>query len=92
MRCFFCWILHPSLAAVFFFVSADAIPSSAFGDTCCRYNTLADLIESEEFVEMGFIRAITAEQDRIDLFISGKIVETVNNLEVSATTSIHDFP
>ena len=53
--------------------------------TCsCRYDVLRDLIEAPAhgvFNEAKFVSEVQHEQDRLDLFVSGKIVEVVTNLE-----------
>ncbi len=47
-----------------------------------RFTTLKDLIErpAGRFDEGAFVRAVLAEQERLDLFVSGKVVEMVTNL------------
>lgn len=61
-----------------------------------RYERLKELIEKKpqengHFDEHEFIVLITAEQERIDLFVSGKITEIVNNLDHLETRTDHEL-
>ena len=46
-----------------------------------RYTHLADQIEEGDLPEEAYIQAVTEEQDRVDRFVAGKIVEIVGNLQ-----------
>lgn len=58
-----------------------------WGPQYIDYDSLKHLIEEKGsgFTEEAFIARVTEEEGRIDLFISGRVVETVNNLRYLET-------